>query len=90
MSTHSVKAKARHPETTRFKREQFKVGHITFEIADHPTNGCTFALIAGEATENKYLKPLFTGHISKGMGSELRRVADRFDKLAEKAKGQGT
>ena len=84
MSAHSVKTKRRHPDTTTYKREQFQVAHITIEVADHPKNGCTFALIAGEAIAAKDRRPLFTGHVEKGMGSQLRRLAARIDELETK------
>lgn len=81
MSPHSVKSRARHPNPKTFKREQFHVGHILFELCDHPEYGKSFALIAGEATEAKYLRPLFTGFVQRGMGTQLRRLAHRFDEL---------
>lgn len=81
MSAHSVKAKARHPDPKTFEREQFPVGHITFEVLDHPQNGKTFALIAGDAVSAKDRRPLFSGHIQKGMGRQLRQLAHRLDEL---------
>ena len=42
MSTHSLKAKRRHPDT---QRERITVGHITFELS---TRDKTFALVAGD------------------------------------------
>ena len=81
MSAHSVKNRARHPDPVTFKREQFRVGHVLFEVCDHPEYGKTFALIAGEATEAKMLRPLFTGFVQRGMGTQLRRLAHRFDEL---------
>ena len=72
MSTHSVKAKRRHPET---EREHYEVAHITFELSkkDH-----TFALIAGEALTAKDRQPLFSGVITKHMAEELEVVAWRI------------
>lgn len=72
MSTHSVKAKRRHPET---EREHYEVAHITFELSkkDH-----TFALIAGEALTAKDRRPLFSGVITKHMAEELEVVAWRI------------
>lgn len=58
-------------------REEFPVGHILFEVDGGPG---TFALIAGEA-EIKNRRPLFTGFVERGMGDQLRRLADRFDEL---------
>lgn len=84
MSAHSTKTRNRHPEPTTYEREQFRVGHILFEICDHPKNGATFALIAGEATEAKHKRPLFTGFVNRGMGTALRRLAHRFDEIEAK------
>jgi len=61
-------------------KQQFKVGHITFETSVSPRHGTTFALIAGEA-EHKPTKPMFTGCVEKGMGTQLRRLAHHFDEL---------
>ena len=47
MSAHSIKSKRRHPEPTTFKRERFKLGHMTFELIDHPKDGVTFCMLAG-------------------------------------------
>jgi hypothetical protein len=63
MSTHTLKAKRRHPDT---QRERITVGHITF------------ALIAGDAVQAKDRKPLFSGLIEPEMEKELRRVAFRM------------
>jgi len=81
MSAHTIKTKARHPKTTTYKREKFIVSHVTFELCEHPKNGSTFALIAGDAIDAKHRRPMFTGHISKGMGSQLRRLAARIDEI---------
>ena len=84
MSSHSLKAKRRHPDPTRFKRELFPVGHMTFEIIDHPRDGCTFALIPHMAQEAKNQRPLFSGHISKGMSTQLRALALRIYDMEDK------
>lgn len=81
MSKHSLKSKRRHPNAIR---ERFEVGHITFEICDHPEDGRTFALIAGQALEAKDRRPLFTGYVKKGMATQLRKLAHRFDEMEEK------
>jgi hypothetical protein len=81
MSSHSAKSIGRHPDPETFKRECFKVGQITFEIVDHPKNGATFALIAGEALKKSDRKVLFTGVIGAGMGTQLRRLAHHFDEV---------
>ena len=72
MSTHSVKAKRRHPDT---EREHYEVAHMTFELSkkDH-----TFALIAGEALTARDRKPLFSGIITEHMAEELEVVAWRI------------
>jgi len=72
MSTHSLKAKRRHPDT---QRERITVGHITFELS---TKDKTFALVAGDAEQAKDRKPLFTGFIEPEMEKELRKVAFRM------------
>lgn len=84
MSSHSVKSQARHPDPATFEREEFRVGHILVRVIDHPTDGAAFALIAGEATEANYRRPLFTGFVSRGMATELRKLAHRFDELEAK------
>jgi len=75
MSTHSVKAKRRHPDT---EREHYEVAHITFELSkkDH-----TFALIAGEALTARDRKPLFSGVITQNMADDLEVVAWRIRQL---------
>jgi len=75
MSSHSLSSKRRHPEPTRFERKLFKVAHMTFETINHPTDGQTFALIPHMAHDAKNRRPLFSGHISKGMANELRLLA---------------
>lgn len=72
MSTHSVKAKRRHPEA---EREHYEVAHMTFELSkkDH-----TFALIAGEALTARDRRPLFSGVITEHMAEELEVVAWRI------------
>ena len=85
MSSHSQRSRSCAPDPKTFEREQFKVGMITFEIIDHPENGQTFALFAGEALRPEDQKrSLFSGHVRKGMGTELRRLAHRFDELERK------
>jgi len=72
MSTHSLKAKRRHPDT---QRERITVGHITFELSARDK---TFSLISGDAEQAKDRRPLFTGFIEPEMEKELRRVAFRM------------
>ena len=88
MSAHSAKTLARHPAPTTYEREQFEVDLITFEICDHPDHGVTFALIAGRAASAKDRRPLFSGHVSRRMAGDLRRLADRLDALEDKL-GEG-
>ena len=75
MSTHTVKAKRRHPDT---EREHYEVAHMTFELSkkDH-----TFALIAGEALTARDRKPLFSGVITDHMADDLEVVAWRIRQL---------
>ena len=84
MSSHSVKAKARHPEPVHARRERFEVGHVTFEVCDHPDNGVTFALIAGQALHAADRRPMFSGHVARGMATQLRKLAHRLDELEGK------
>ena len=81
MSGHSLKSKRRHPEA---KRERFQVAHITFELIDDAEHGQTFALIAGDAVTSKDRRPLFSGHVTKGMSEELRELAFRVRQLEQK------
>lgn len=82
MSTHSLKAKRRHPDTTR---ERITVGHITFELSARDK---TFALIAGEAMQAKDRRPMFSGFIEPEMEKELRRVAFRMKTILGDENGQ--
>jgi hypothetical protein len=75
VSSHSLSSKRRYPDPKRFERKLFKVGHMTFETISHPTDGQTFALIPHMAHEAKNKRPLFSGHINKGMANELRLLA---------------
>lgn len=87
MSAHRTKSRKRHPDPTTFSREQFPVGHLTFEVIDHPDHGPTFALFAGYAPKDGG-KALFSGHLQQGMGIELRRLAHRVDELEPNDRGQ--
>jgi|TARA_B110000977_G_scaffold178595_1_gene236390 hypothetical protein len=55
------------------------VDHLTFELTE-----TTYAVIAGEAVHAKDRKPLFTGVITKGTATELRRLAHQFDEREDK------
>ncbi|NOX39736.1 MAG: hypothetical protein GXP05_04275 [Alphaproteobacteria bacterium] len=81
MSSHSLKSARRHPYPQTFKREEYCVAHMLFQVIDHPKDGPTFSL--GSALHPS--KPaLFTGFVEKGMGTALRRLAHRFDELEAK------
>ena len=84
MSSHSVKAKARHPDPATYQREQHQVNHILFELINHPDTGFTFALIAGEAVNAKDRKPLFTGYVTDEMPGQLHQLARRISELQKR------
>jgi len=67
--------------TKKLVRDELKVGHITFKTTIEPSGCATFALIAGECANEQKTKPLFTGVVEKGMGTQLRRLAHHFDDL---------
>ena len=81
MSTHTLKAKRRHPDT---QRERITVGHITFELSSRDK---TFSLIAGDAVQAKDRRPLFSGFIEPEMEKELRRVAFRMKTILGNSDG---
>lgn len=83
MSGHSLKARRRHPDP-QIPREAYPIAHITVEVIDHPEHGATFALIAGEALHARDRRPLFSGHVEAGMGTQLRRLAHRIDELEDR------
>lgn len=60
-------------------QEYFRLGHVIVRTTEHRENGKTFALYPD--IEGGEKKPLFTGHIEKGMGTQLRRLAHHFDDL---------
>ncbi len=57
----------------------FRIGHVVVRTTCHRENGQTFSLYPD--VEDGEKKPLFTGHVEKGMGTELRRLAHHFDDL---------
>ncbi|MDO6523249.1 hypothetical protein Q4578_16755 [Shimia thalassica] len=61
--------------------QTLKVGHITFRVTNCPRGGVTYALIPHEAFHAKDRKVLFSGHVERGMGKQLRRLAHVFDDL---------
>lgn len=81
MSTHSLKAKRRHPDAPR---EHFEVAHVTFELSDRGPES-TFSLVAGLAVHAKDRRPLFTGFIEPGMATQLRKLAHRIDEIEARA-----
>lgn len=81
MSSHSLKSKRRHPHPTTFERERFPVAHVVFQVIDHPENGVTFGLFTCDPDQSR---PLFSSHIEKGMGTQLRKLAHRIDELEAK------
>lgn len=85
MSAHSVKAARRHPDPTGFTRECWPVGHVHFEVIDHPKDGVTFALRAGDPLPGGTRAPaLYSAHVEPGMATQLRRLAHRLDELEGK------
>ncbi|MDE4272973.1 hypothetical protein PXK58_00815 [Phaeobacter gallaeciensis] len=62
-------------------RIPFLVGHVLFEFHRCSERGHVFDLIAGEATPAKRARPLFSAGVQRGMGTQLRRLAHRFDEL---------
>ena len=75
MSIHSPKSRNRHPDAERL---QYPVAHITFEVSRK--NG-TFGLFPGLAENAKERRPLFTGFVEKGMGTQLRKLAHLCDEI---------
>ncbi len=78
MSAHSQKSRMK---DCKFPRTIIQVGHMFFEIVDHPTNGQTFAVYVNDP--KTHTRPAqFSGHVQNDMGSELRRVAAAFDQVS--------
>lgn len=63
-------------------RESYELAHVLIEVIDHPENGITFGLRAKYGPENRPC--LCSGHIEKGMATNLRRLAHRLDELEAK------
>lgn len=83
MSAHGTRSTGRHLDADL--RERFEIGHVVFEVCDHPENGVTFALRAGlDPMSPRVPPPLFSGHVGAGMARQLRRLAHRLDDLEEK------
>ena len=82
MSAHGTRARARHPAPTGFTRQSFPLAHVLIELIDHPKDGITFGLRTKFGPENRPC--LCSGHIEKGMATELRRLAHVLDGLEAK------
>lgn len=63
-------------------RQSLPLGHIIVETLDDPRGGKTFAFFANETAKEKK-KPLFSGHIEKGYGDQMRLIASMFDYLEQ-------
>lgn len=70
--------------TRKRQVDVFPVAHVTFKIIDCPHNGKTFSLIAGYGELPERKNTLFSGHIHKGMSSELHRLAAHISTLEAK------
>ncbi len=64
------------------------VAHMTFETIVYPSGETTFALYVADMATNP--RPLFSGHVTRGMGSDLRRLASHFDDLERNLKTKET
>ncbi|KMK63787.1 hypothetical protein [Puniceibacterium sp. IMCC21224] len=85
MSAHSSRAIGRHPDPVGFRRERWPVGHVNFEVIDHPQDCVTFALRADVDRGDGKLPPaLFSAHVPRGMATQLRKLAHRLDELEGK------
>ena len=82
MSGHKQGVKTRYPDAVTQGRQYFDVAHVQFELIDHPQNGVTFGLRTKFGPDNRGC--LFSGHIERGMGTELRRLAHAIDALEGK------
>lgn len=82
MSSHSRQAHGRHPAPGSFTRESYPLAHVLIELIDHPENGITFGLRTKYGPDNRPC--LCSGHIERGMATELRRLAHRLDELEAK------
>jgi hypothetical protein len=84
VSSHGLKSRRGKASPQGYARQQFPVAHVRFEVADHPENGSTFALLIGDPITAQDRRPLFSGHIEPGMGTQLRRLAQHIDRLEAK------
>lgn len=89
MSVHGTRATGRHPETWDM-REHLDVGHVRFELSDHPRYGVTFCLrVQADPLVERVPPPLFFGHVEPGMATQLRKLAHRLDELEAKIGRKG-
>jgi len=65
--------------TKKQNRQQLEVAHMTFETLVDPRGGTTFALFVGDMINKP--KPLFTGHIEKGMAAQLLELSAHVRQL---------
>ncbi|MFY0619307.1 hypothetical protein [Shimia sp.] len=60
----------------------FEVAHVTFAVRSSTDDGNRFSLLASGAVNPKdRTRPLFVGHIPRGMAAELRALADVIEPL---------
>ena len=52
---------------------------FTLRLTDCPRGGVTWALIASDGPETAHRKRICSGHIARGMATDLRRLAGQFD-----------
>lgn len=64
--------------------EEFRVAHVGFRVIDCPNQGVTFQLFAGMEDVPERRTALFSGHVEKGMSSQLHRLAAHISTLEEK------
>jgi hypothetical protein len=64
-------------------RQELPFAGIIIETLVDPRGGATYGLYANERAKLAK-KPVFSGHIEKGMGDQLRLVAAQFDFLEKK------
>ena len=79
----------KHGHVAPAQTQRFQVAHVTFELRDLGDSGQTFALIPGEAFDENKRRPLFTGHIERGMATELRKLAHAIDAIENKRTDHG-
>lgn len=64
-------------------QNRYPVGHVVWRTTEHRENGITFGLyIDVEGAEKK--PALFSGHVQRGMATQLRRFAHHLDDLEAK------